>query len=46
MAATAQETFDDLDPFTGEVVAEVPAGGAKEVKQGRRRTCSRAAATR
>jgi acyl-CoA reductase-like NAD-dependent aldehyde dehydrogenase len=33
MVATAQETFEDLDPYTGEVVAEVPAGGAEEARQ-------------
>ena len=27
MVATVQETFQDLDPFTGDVVAEVPADG-------------------
>jgi acyl-CoA reductase-like NAD-dependent aldehyde dehydrogenase len=32
MVATAQETFQDLDPFTGDVVAEVPAGGADEAR--------------
>ena len=32
MVATAQETFHDLDPFTGDVVAEVPAGGAEEAR--------------
>ncbi len=26
-------TFEDLDPFTGEVVAEVPAGGKDEARQ-------------
>jgi acyl-CoA reductase-like NAD-dependent aldehyde dehydrogenase len=33
MVATAQETFQDLDPFTGDVVAEVPAGGADEARR-------------
>jgi acyl-CoA reductase-like NAD-dependent aldehyde dehydrogenase len=33
MVATAQETFEDLDPYTGEVVAQVPAGGAEEARQ-------------
>jgi acyl-CoA reductase-like NAD-dependent aldehyde dehydrogenase len=33
MVATAQETFQDLDPYTGDVVAEVPAGGADEARQ-------------
>src|SRR5215831_6507784 len=33
MVATAQETFQDLDPFTGDVVAEVPAGGAEEARE-------------
>ena len=33
MVATAQETFQDLDPFTGDVVAEVPAGGADEARE-------------
>jgi len=33
MVATAQETFEDLDPYTGDVVAEVPAGGAEEARQ-------------
>jgi acyl-CoA reductase-like NAD-dependent aldehyde dehydrogenase len=28
--ATGGGTFDDLDPFTGEVVAEVPAGGRED----------------
>ena len=31
MVATA--TFQDLDPFTGDVVAEVPAGGAEEARR-------------
>src|SRR5438067_2316280 len=33
MVATAQETFQDLDPYTGDVVAEVPAGGADEARR-------------
>src|SRR5262245_27951396 len=33
MVATAQETFQDLDPFTGDVVAEVSAGGADEARR-------------
>jgi len=33
MVATAQETFEDLDPYTGDVVAEVAAGGAEEARQ-------------
>src|SRR3954452_13142544 len=33
MVATAQETFQDLDPFTGDVVAEVPAGGADDARR-------------
>jgi acyl-CoA reductase-like NAD-dependent aldehyde dehydrogenase len=33
MVATAPETFQDLDPFTGDVVAEVPAGGADEARR-------------
>jgi acyl-CoA reductase-like NAD-dependent aldehyde dehydrogenase len=33
MVATAQETFEDLDPYTGDVVAQVPAGGADEARQ-------------
>ena len=33
MVATAQKTFEDLDPYTGDVVAEVPAGGAEEARQ-------------
>lgn len=33
MVATAQETFEDLDPFTGDVVAEVPAGGADAARR-------------
>jgi len=33
MVATAQETFQDLDPFTGDVVAEVPAAGADEARR-------------
>jgi acyl-CoA reductase-like NAD-dependent aldehyde dehydrogenase len=33
MVATAQGTFEDLDPYTGEVVAEVPAGGADEARE-------------
>src|SRR5947207_11349174 len=33
MVATAQKTFQDLDPYTGDVVAEVPAGGADEARQ-------------
>jgi len=32
MVATAQETFEDLDPYTGDVVAQVPAGGAEEAR--------------
>jgi acyl-CoA reductase-like NAD-dependent aldehyde dehydrogenase len=30
---TALETFQDLDPYTGDVVADVPAGGAEEARQ-------------
>ena len=26
-------TFQDLDPFSGQVVADVPAGGADEARQ-------------
>jgi len=33
MVATAQETFEDLDPYTGDVVAQVPAGGADEARR-------------
>src|SRR5438094_8535413 len=33
MVATAQKTFEDLDPYTGDVVAEVPAGGADEARR-------------
>jgi acyl-CoA reductase-like NAD-dependent aldehyde dehydrogenase len=33
MVATAQETFQDFDPFTGDVVAEVPAGGADDARR-------------
>jgi acyl-CoA reductase-like NAD-dependent aldehyde dehydrogenase len=33
MVATAQETFQDLDPFTGDMVAEVPAGGADDARR-------------
>ena len=33
MVATAQETFGDLDPYTGELVAEVPAGGADDARE-------------
>ena len=33
MVATAQETFEDLDPYTGDVVAQVPAGGAEEARR-------------
>src|SRR5438552_535550 len=33
MVATAQKTFEDLDPYTGDVVAGVPAGGAEEARQ-------------
>ena len=28
--------FDDLDPFTGDVVAHVPAGGREDARQRRR----------
>jgi len=31
--ATAVETFQDLDPYTGDVVADVPAGGAEEARR-------------
>jgi acyl-CoA reductase-like NAD-dependent aldehyde dehydrogenase len=31
--ANGSDTFDDLDPFTGDVVARVAAGGADEAKQ-------------
>ena len=27
------ETFDDIDPFTGDVVARVAAGGGEDAKQ-------------
>ena len=33
MVATSQETFEDVDPFTGDVVANVTAGGAAEARQ-------------
>jgi len=33
MVATVPETFQDLDPFTGDVVADVPAGGADEARR-------------
>ncbi|HZO96702.1 MAG TPA: aldehyde dehydrogenase family protein [Gaiellaceae bacterium] len=33
MVATGQETFEDLDPYSGEVVARVPAGGAAEARR-------------
>jgi len=33
MVATAQATFEDLDPYTGDVIAHVPAGGAEEARQ-------------
>jgi acyl-CoA reductase-like NAD-dependent aldehyde dehydrogenase len=33
MVASSHETFEDLDPFTGDVVAQVPAGGAEEARQ-------------
>src|SRR5947208_11755915 len=33
MVATAQETFQDLEPFTGDVVAEVRAGGVDDARR-------------
>jgi aldehyde dehydrogenase (NAD+) len=30
--AAGGETFDDLDPFTGDVVARIPAGGREDAK--------------
>jgi acyl-CoA reductase-like NAD-dependent aldehyde dehydrogenase len=33
MEAAGGGTFDDLDPFTGEVVAAVPAGGAEDARR-------------
>lgn len=30
---TSSDTFDDLDPYTGEVMAHVPAGGRDEVRR-------------
>src|SRR5438445_11313928 len=33
VVAEDASTFDDLDPFTGEVVATVPAGGAADARR-------------
>ncbi|HSC73321.1 MAG TPA: aldehyde dehydrogenase family protein [Gaiellaceae bacterium] len=33
VAATGGDTFDDLDPFTGDVVARVPAGGRDDARR-------------
>jgi acyl-CoA reductase-like NAD-dependent aldehyde dehydrogenase len=31
--AASGETFDDIDPFTGEVVARIPAGGGEDARR-------------
>jgi acyl-CoA reductase-like NAD-dependent aldehyde dehydrogenase len=33
VAASGGETFDELDPFTGDVVARVPAGGREDARR-------------